>query len=82
MPSPRIAQLILCNDLTIGGVYAMELPTAGAEHGFVIIAINVWLHCRRRRLLAAIGAAIPDHSRTLRLGLKGYSINARERQFK
>jgi hypothetical protein len=38
--SPRIAQLILCDDLTIGGIYAMQLPTAGAEHRFVIIAIN------------------------------------------
>ena len=60
--SPRIAQLILCNDVTVGGVYAMKLPTAGAEYRFVIIAIScVWLRCRRLRLLAAIGAAIPDY---------------------
>jgi hypothetical protein len=29
---PRIAQLLLCNDLAIGGVYTMKLSTAGAEH--------------------------------------------------
>ena len=39
-PSPRIAQLILCNDLTISGVYAIKLPTAGAEHQIVIVAIS------------------------------------------
>ena len=38
--SPRIAQLILCNDLAIGCVYAMKLPTARAQHRFVVIAIS------------------------------------------
>jgi hypothetical protein len=39
-PSPRIAQLIFCNDLTISGVYAIRLPTVGAEHQIVIVAIS------------------------------------------
>jgi hypothetical protein len=38
--SPRIAQLVLCNDLASGVVYAMKLPTAGAEHRFVSVAIG------------------------------------------
>jgi hypothetical protein len=38
--SPWIAQLVLCNDLASGGVYAMKLPTAGAEHRLVSVAIG------------------------------------------
>jgi hypothetical protein len=38
--SPWIAQLVLRNDLAIGGVYAMKLPTAGAEHRLVSVAIG------------------------------------------
>jgi hypothetical protein len=33
--SPGIAQLILSNDLAVGGVYAMKLPTARAEYRLV-----------------------------------------------
>jgi hypothetical protein len=40
----------------------MKLPTAGAEHRLVSIAIDcIRLRCRRLCLLATIGAAIPDY---------------------
>src|SRR5262249_6057753 len=39
-PSPRIAQLSHCNDHTISIGYVIRLPTAGADHQIVIVAIS------------------------------------------